>query len=504
MLAYTLSKIIDSYQTEKKSDFHKSNFPREISQKLPEIDDFTLKASFGLNRWAENPWITITHNSFDSAQESLQIEYKLDCENREVSLSIIPRLKSYMEYTSLKAKLINFLRGIDLNDFSINNDDASYSILDKKYGYNQLNDSRIDSDLDFILSIYDRLSVLFNNFLEIQNGEVKTFYMRDLGDFEEKHAKYESLYAEDEYDENVFYSAPLFSVTDIKPNYPKEDRHANSLNAPEKLFTDDNIDKIIRCDIKINDYTSILDDIKNTSHYVLINMMKKHCIDLKYLEIRDKILLFAKSFTNVEYKSVGRLMGSYAFNQIKIDDRLSNPLMITSIIHELSHFILERILKEILMKILDTNDTPLISGFVKILLEEDLNYLLDEYCAHTVEGRFALFGFQDYSSFNYKLDEISKHYSKDDVDYALLAANSFAYDIKEILEGFINESLREEIKREFLYLPDRPDYKPLDLEIESRLEGDDFIEAVALILTSGIGETLNNPEKLERYMARFE
>lgn len=156
------------------------------------------------------------------------------------------------------------------------------------------------------------------------------------------------------------------------------------------------------------------------------------------------------------------------------------------------------------MKILDTNDTPLISGFVKILLEEDLNYLLDEYCAHTVEGRFALFGFQDYSSFNYKLDEISKHYSKDDVDYALLAANSFAYDIKEILEGFINESLREEIKREFLYLPDRPDYKPLDLEIESRLEGDDFIEAVALILTSGIGETLNNPEKLERYMAKYD
>ena len=41
-------------------------------------------------------------------------------------------------------------------------------------------------------------------------------------------------------------------------------------------------------------------------------------------------------------------------------------------------------------------------------------------------------------------------------------------------------------------------------EIESRLEGDDFIEAIALILTSGIGETLNNPEKLERYMARFE
>ena len=286
MLAYTLSKIIDSYQTEKKSDFHKSNFPREISQKLPEIDDFTLKASFGLSRWAENPWITITHNSFDSAQESLQIEYKLDCENREVSLSIIPRLESYEEYTSLKAELINSLHSIDLNDFSINNDDASYSILDKKYGYNQLNDSLIDSDLDFILSIYDRLLIHFKNFVKIQNGEAKTFCMKDFNALEKEFS------ANLELNENVFYSASLFSVTDITATYPKDDRYANSLNAPEKLFTDDNIDKIIRCDIKIEDYTSILEDIKNTSHYVLINMVKKHCIDLKYLEIRDKILLF--------------------------------------------------------------------------------------------------------------------------------------------------------------------------------------------------------------------
>ena len=502
MLAKEFRKILDDYPIERCNDFKSSDFSKNFAENLCKefniSNDYVIRPSCGQSAWAENPWITIIHKSFDTYQESLQIEYKLDCENREVSLSIIPRLESYEEYTSLKAKLINSLHSIDLNDFSINNDDASYSILDKKYGYNQLNDSLIDSDLDFILSIYDRLLIHFKNFVKIQNGEAKTFCMKDFDALEKEFS------AKLELNEEVFSSAPLFSVTDITATYPKDDRYANSLNAPEKLFTDGNIDKIIRCDIKIEDYTSILEDIKNTSHYVLINMMKKHCIDLKYLEIRDKILLFAKSFTNVEYKSVGRLMGSYAFNQIKIDDRLSNPLMITSIIHELSHFILERILKEILMKILDTNDTPLISGFVKILLEEDLNYLLDEYCAHTVEGRFALFGFQDYSSFNYKLDEISKHYSKDDIDYALLAANSFAYDIKEILEGFINESLREEIKREFLYLPDRPDYKPLDLEIESRLEGDDFIEAIALILTSGIGETLNNPEKLERYMARFE
>ncbi|MBO4515932.1 hypothetical protein J5751_00410, partial [bacterium] len=173
--------------------------------------------------------------------------------------------------------------------------------------------------------------------------------------------------------------------------------------------------------------------------------------------------------------------------------------------HELAHFMLEKILKEILMKVLDTNDTPLVSSYVKILLEDnDLNYLLDEFSAHTVEGRFALYGYQDYASFKYKLDEISHLYSKEDIDYALILANTFAYDIKDILEEYIDEDLREEIKDEFLNINDTPQYEQLDFEIESRLEDDDFREALALILTTGIGEVLAQKDKLSRYMERFE
>lgn len=129
---------------------------------------------------------------------------------------------------------------------------------------------------------------------------------------------------------------------------------------------------------------------------------------------------------------------------------------------------------------------------------------MDEYCAHTVEGRFALYGFQDYSSFKYKLDEISHLYSKEDIDYALILANTFAYDIKDIMEEYIDEDLREEIKDEFLKLNDRPNYEPLDFEIESRLESDDFRDALSVILTSGIGEALSQKDKLSRYMDRFE
>ena len=120
-----------------------------------------------------------------------------------------------------------------------------------------------------------------------------------------------------------------------------------------------------------------------------------------------------------------------------------------------------------------------------------------------MEGRFALYGYQDYSSFKYKLNEISHLYSKEDIDYTLILANTFAYDIKNILEDFIDENLREDIKGEFLKLNDNPKYDALDFEIESKIENNYFIEALALILTSGVGETINQIDKLERYMDKF-
>lgn len=296
----------------------------------------------------------------------------------------------------------------------------------------------------------------------------------------------------------------VFSVKDINISYQNDNVYENNIINPNDFFTDEIIKKIIKCNITTREYDKIIFEIKEASKNNLSMIVEDYGLNLNELSAKDKVLIYSKSFVHTEYKSVGRLLGSYSFNKIQIDDRLPNPLIITSIIHELSHFLLEKILKETLMKILETNDTPLISSYIKILLEDnDLNYLLDEFCAHTVEGRFALYGYQDYSSFKYKLDEISHLYSKEDIDYALILANTFAYDIKDIMEEFIGEKLRDEIKDEFLNLNDQPKYEPLDFEIESKIENDYFIESLALILTSGIGEAVNQRNKLERYMDKF-
>ena len=76
--------------------------------------------------------------------------------------------------------------------------------------------------------------------------------------------------------------------------------------------------------------------------------------------------------------------------------------------------------------------------------------------------------------------------------------------ISKISEEILDLARGEEIKDEFLNINDTPQYEQLDFEIESRLEDDDFREALALILTTGIGEILAQKDKLSRYMERFE
>ncbi len=104
MLAKEFRKILDEYSIERSKDFKSSDFAKKFAKNLCKefniSNDFVIRPSCGQSTWAEKPWITITHKSFDSAQESFQIEYKLDCENGEVTLSIIPRLESYEEYRS--------------------------------------------------------------------------------------------------------------------------------------------------------------------------------------------------------------------------------------------------------------------------------------------------------------------------------------------------------------------------------------------------------------------
>lgn len=459
MFAGDFIEILTTYNMQKTKSFNNNplvlKIRNEIPEKISELLDksLTVKAACGVSSWPKSPWITIIHKRFSSSQEALIIQYNFDIDNKTATLAVISRR---MQDDDSNLILRSYLNNLSLNDFK---PFKNNSFLSKTYEFDQINDYNLTKDLKNISEIYKEMC-------------------------------------------DIIFNQDKAQINEIPNRNQIKDKYQNSIS-PDEFFKRENIEKIMRCDITVSDYKNILDTVRNENS--LKKIIEENDINLDDLAIKDRILLYSKSYVDTEYKSVGNLLGSYSFNKILIDDRLPSPLIITSVIHELSHFLLEKILKEVLMKILNTNDNPLISGFIKITLEDsDLNYLADEYCAHCVEGRFTLYGFQDYSSFTYKLSEISDLYSREDVEYALVIGNTFAYDIKDILEEFIDEKQREEIKREFLTLRDLPDYMPLDLEIESRLEDEDFIEAIAIILSSGIAEVINQGEKLERYMNKYE
>ena len=153
------------------------------------------------------------------------------------------------------------------------------------------------------------------------------------------------------------------------------------------------------------------------------------------------------------------------------------------------------------MMILDTDKTDAIEAFVCEILLKDFNYLVDEYCAHTVEGRFAVLGYQNYGSFNVKADSYPRD-AELSIDYACRFGNTFSKGIISILESYINEDLREDIKEEFKKTNEQPNYEGLKYETTSCLDNEDITRAINIMINYGIQNC--NVDKLEIYTEKFK
>lgn len=265
------------------------------------------------------------------------------------------------------------------------------------------------------------------------------------------------------------------------------------------ILTKDNMELICNFDFTIDDFNDIVHSIKAQGFRNLDNAIKDNSIDLDSLNILDKVLLFAKAFVSVEYKSYGEDLGYFQFNKIYVDDRQRKSLQITTLIHELSHFLLKEFLVHTTCKILDVNKNRHVEAvIIYILSNSSFNSLIDEYAAHSVEGRFTIFGYQDYSSFT----AIQKDLDSEHVDIAKTIGNTFAIYIKELLEGFLDWDLREDIKTQFLKdTIESPDYRQLQLENCNKLSDEGFIKAIWLILSEGFQNC--NIEVVKRYMEEF-
>ena len=266
----------------------------------------------------------------------------------------------------------------------------------------------------------------------------------------------------------------------------------------EELLDRNNLIRINEFEFTIDDYSTILHDIKSQAFVNFDNLVKENNIDFEGLDILEKIILFTKSFVKVEYKSSGAQLGYFESDTISIDDRQTKSLQITTMIHELSHFLIQEILIHILCKLLDATRNSLIESLVTFILSyTHFTQLIDEYTAHNVEGRFTIFGFQDYSSFTQIEQRMDGEMTKDEIEITKSIGNTFAISIKEILESLIDKEMREEIKEQFLEdVLDRPNYRALELENCQILNDEGFIKAIWLILNEGCEVAASNIGRL--------
>lgn len=257
----------------------------------------------------------------------------------------------------------------------------------------------------------------------------------------------------------------------------------NELNSFAQIANDENIEILKASPVTETEYEIILENIRR----IALRNLERH--DLSALNTIDKIRVIASSYAKITYKSKGAEFGSYSYNRIRIDDRLADCDIIATLIHELAHHLLSEIFEQMLMLVWEVKKTYALEAFVSFILGTNPIYvLINEYCAHTVEGRFIPHGYQKYASFNRILtEEFDLENDAEVIDFALMMGNSMADDIIRILENFIGDDLRDEIKLVYQRnYNNPPNYDEILLESDEVYETAEKLKHLHIILISGI------------------
>lgn len=206
----------------------------------------------------------------------------------------------------------------------------------------------------------------------------------------------------------------------------------------ETLFSQFNQDLLADAEISDEQYNQILSDIFIRADYV----------DIWGDTTRNKILNFASIFTECKPKARGYERGFiFLGKNIYYDDRLDDSVQIATIIHELAHFFLFEIVESLLCHILKVETSTTLQSFVWYFLYLPEFRVMNEYCSHTVEGRFIPYGYQNYGSYNVLVE--SMQIDEESIDGMIKLGNSFANEIIVYLEKYIDEELRDEIKLQY-------------------------------------------------------
>jgi hypothetical protein len=230
-----------------------------------------------------------------------------------------------------------------------------------------------------------------------------------------------------------------------------------AIDSFDTLFSDYNKNLLLNAQISDIEYNELLSNI----------FMRADYIEIYGDSVKNKILNFAGIFTRCIPKSRGYERGFIFANGIYYDDRLDDSVQIATIIHELSHYLLSSIIENLLCKIFKVKSSSCLQSFVWYFLTLPEFKIMNEYCAHTVEGRFIPYGYQNYGTFNALVS--SAVIDDDSLDDMVIFGNTFANEIIVYLEKYIDEELREEIKIQYRKDLSKPTYDSIFKETNDSL-----------------------------------
>ena len=210
-----------------------------------------------------------------------------------------------------------------------------------------------------------------------------------------------------------------------------------AIDSFDDLFSDYNFSLLLNSQFSPLDYVNVLTRIFKKLDYIKITGKTP----------KEKVLQIANVFTSVIPISSGVANGEYAIQFIFYDDRLDECFQISTIIHELAHFILFDLAVNILSEIFDVKASPALKSFVEYVFVTSEIILMNEFYAHTVENRYIPIEFQRFNSYLKSVNDLG--IGEEDCQIFIQLGNSYAKDIIHFLDNYIDENLRESIKLQF-------------------------------------------------------
>ena len=259
----------------------------------------------------------------------------------------------------------------------------------------------------------------------------------------------------------------------------------SKINSFEEMFTQKHKEQLNEIPLTNEIYELILNNIYEIGKKSLKN---------NGTTALEKVADVVEAYAKWSYKSKGGELGFYTANNIKLDDRLNDSVQIATLIHELSHHLLAEIHEQILMYYWEVEKTYEIEVFIQYILASGTIHLMNEYCAHTVEGRFIPHGYQNYGSFNSILEEQKDELDSDTVALSLVLGNTLAEDIIHLLEHFIDDDLRKQIKQQYNQDQLPPSYSQIGMETTDMLDSESRNQLIMDPIIGSFNAAMKNPD----------